>query len=113
MATGEATDRLSIDGNEGNDRITANAGTEAVMAMTLVGGVGNDMLTGNVASLNGDEGDDTLVVAPGIKPLMVLLVTTRSLATEAPTNVGGGAGSSIGDTLLFTGTSGADVVRLS
>ncbi len=43
---------------------------------------------------------------------MVLLVTTRSLVTEARQRRCG-AGSSIGDTLLFTGTSGVDAVSLS
>ncbi len=46
--TGEPTDTLTVNGNAGDDQVTAVPGTELVMAITLSGGLGNDSLTGNV-----------------------------------------------------------------
>ena len=54
-----ADDRLVVNGNDGNDRIKAVAGVEAVIGITLNGDAGDDFLSAD-AILNGGLGDDRL-----------------------------------------------------
>lgn len=81
---------LRLNGGLGNDTLVGNGAT-------ISGGLGNDSLTGGVNNdvFDGGEGDDTFVGGGGTD------------------NVGGGAGSSVGDTILVGGTSGNDTVNLS
>lgn len=60
----DTTDRLVINGNEGNDNIKVNAGVEAAILITLNGGDGNDILSAD-AIINGGNGDDTLTGGAG------------------------------------------------
>jgi len=106
-------DTLTVNGNDGDDKITANAGVEAFSTLTLNGGLGNDLLTGNVANLNGNDSDDTLVGGAGNQTMDGGTGDDTFVGNGGSDNIGGGAGSSIGDTILVTGTDGADVFNLS
>jgi RTX calcium-binding nonapeptide repeat (4 copies) len=57
----------TIDGGNGNDRLTGGAGDE-----TLVGGNGNDVLIGGsgAGTLSGGNGDDTLIGGSGAEKLI-------------------------------------------
>ncbi len=111
--TAEPTDTLTINANAGNDQVTAAPGTEAIMAITLAGGLGNDVLTGNVLNLFGDEGDDLLVGGAGNQTFDGGDGDDTFLGNGGADNVGGGAGNSIGDTILLPGTVGDDTFNLS
>ncbi|KGM30082.1 calcium-binding protein, partial [Inquilinus limosus MP06] len=63
----ETSDRLVVNGLDGNDRIDARAQATAAMALTLDGGVGNDALFGAAGAdlLLGGDGDDLVVGGRG------------------------------------------------
>ena len=111
--TGESTDTLTINAGAGDDQIIAAPGAETVMSVSLNGGLGNDSLTGNVLSLNGNEGNDRLVGGPGNQTFDGGAGDDTFVGNGGADNVGGGAGASIGDTILLTGTAGADIFNLS
>ncbi len=111
--TGEPTDTLNISANAGNDQVTAAPGAEAVMAITLGGGLGNDILTGNVLNLFGNEGDDLLVGGAGNQTFDGAEGDDTFIGNGGADNVGGGGANSIGDTILLPGTVGADTFNLS
>ncbi len=72
---------MTINTNAGNDQVTAAPGTETVMAITLGGGLGNDILTGNVLNLFGDEGMTFWLAALAISHLTAALAMTHSSVT--------------------------------
>ena len=90
-------DRLTVNGNEGNDTIKAISGVEAVINITLSGNQGNDFLSAD-AILNGGDGDDTLEGGAGADTL------------------NGGAGNDTyipqGGVDTVTDTSGVDVILI-
>ncbi|MDB5337293.1 MAG: hypothetical protein JWN70_2912, partial [Planctomycetaceae bacterium] len=60
----ETQDSLTVNGNEGNDTIKVNAGVENTIGIVLNGNDGNDYLSAD-ATLNGGNGDDTLIGGVG------------------------------------------------
>ncbi len=60
---GESTDRLTINGQDGNDVISANTLSSNAITLTEDGGVGNDVLVGNAGknTLLGGDGNDILI----------------------------------------------------
>ncbi|MCO6453692.1 MAG: CHRD domain-containing protein [Pirellulaceae bacterium] len=113
LATTEPADLLTLNGNTGDDQITAAPGAEAIMTTTLNGGLGDDQLTGNVLNINGNEGNDTLVGGPGNQTFDGGPGDDTFVGNGGTDNVGGGLGSSVGDTILLSGTTGADIFNLS
>lgn len=97
LTNAEATDTLTVNGNEGDDTIAAAANIGGVILLRLNGNDGNDFLQGAAGNdiFDGGAGDDTFFGAGGTD------------------NVGGGASNSVGDTILLPGTSGNDVFALS
>ena len=61
-------DRLTVNGNQGDDEIKANVGVENTVNITFNGEEGNDFLSAD-AILNGGIGDDTLVGGVGADTL--------------------------------------------
>ncbi len=62
--SGVANDLLTINGNNGDDDINAATGVEGVIAITLSGGAGNDILSAD-GTLLGGIGNDTLIGGAG------------------------------------------------
>ncbi len=100
------TDRLVVNGNDGDDRIKAAAGVEATILITLNGGLGDDQLSADALLiggpgddfLEGGAGDDVLEGGPGEDTL-----------------IGGGGADTIDggadfDTILVRGTLGNDLI---
>lgn len=61
--TFSTTESLFLNGNGGDDTLTADTGYGGLLA--LDGGNGNDLLSANAATLSGGNGNDTLVGGPG------------------------------------------------
>ncbi|MFT3883696.1 MAG: hypothetical protein QM703_29215 [Gemmatales bacterium] len=113
ITTTEATDSLTLNGNDGNDQITVAPTAATLMAMTLNGGLGDDILNGNVVSINGNEGNDTLIGGVGNQSMDGGAGDDTFIGNGGTDNVGGGVGSSVGDTILAAGTTGNDTFSLS
>jgi hypothetical protein len=107
-----AFDRLTVNGNEGNDTIAASAAATATLLMTLSGGEGNDHLSGD-ATLSGNNGNDLLEGGAGNNAMDGGAGDDTFVGNGGTDNVGGGAGSSVGDTILMAGTSGDDTLSAS
>ena len=100
------TDRLVVNGNDGDDRIKAAAGVEATILITLNGGLGDDYLSAD-ALLIGGPGDDFLEGGAGADVLQG--------GPGEDTLVGGGGADLIDggedfDTILVRGTLGNDLI---
>ncbi len=113
LTNAEATDTLTINGNDGDDQVTVAAGAEAVLTMTLNGNNGDDRLIGNVAFITGNAGNDTLIGGAGNQTFDGGDGDDTFVGNGGTDNVGGGAGASIGDTILLAGTTGADTFALA
>lgn len=61
------TEKLTVQGNGGNDTITGANGLAGLIALTITGGDGNDALTGGDGNdvVAGDAGNDTVLGARG------------------------------------------------
>jgi Ca2+-binding RTX toxin-like protein len=71
-ATGaDPQDRLVVNGLEGNDVLSAQATSAGTIAVTLDGGIGDDVLIGGPGNdtLQGGPGDDILIGGPGLDVL--------------------------------------------
>jgi hypothetical protein len=115
VAAAPDNDRLTVNGNNGNDTIAIGDNVEGTIDMTLNGGAGNDHLTagsGHTSTdtiLNGDAGNDFLQGGSGSDKI--------NGGAGEDTLVGGGGqdtydGGADFDTILIPGTSGADVIRV-
>jgi Ca2+-binding RTX toxin-like protein len=64
---GIATDRLTVDGQAGDDVLDASSGLANSVPLTLDGGEGDDVLLGGAGddTLRGGAGDDVLIGGPG------------------------------------------------
>ena len=67
IANAEATDSLTLQGLEGNDKISASALGPGAIALTIDGGVGNDAIVGSGGAdmLLGSDGNDTVTGGQG------------------------------------------------
>lgn len=109
-------DILVVNANDGNDTITSPLSLLAFFTnanLRLNGGLGNDNILGNGATLTGNEGDDFLTGGANNDFMDGSAGDDTFVGGGGTDNVGGGAGSSVGDTILVAGTSGADTVALS
>ena len=61
------TEKLVLNGNGGDDTITASDGLDGLIRLTLDGGAGNDAITGGDGddTILGGDGDDVLTGGPG------------------------------------------------
>ncbi|HEY2411086.1 MAG TPA: hypothetical protein VGI40_02525, partial [Pirellulaceae bacterium] len=111
-------DTLTVNGNDGNDTITATGPTQLVpgvasrIGIILNGGAGDDYLSADGA-LNGNEGDDTLVGGAGNNAMDGGSGDDTFIGNGGTDAIGGGAGASVGDTILLPGTSGDDTFNLA
>ncbi|MCP4853121.1 MAG: calcium-binding protein, partial [Fuerstiella sp.] len=100
-------DRLTVNGNAGDDVIKAVDGVENTIGITLNGGLGDDSLTAD-AILNGGPGNDYLEGGSGAD-------TLNGDAGEDTMVGGGGADTFDGgtgfDTILISGTAGSDQIE--
>src|SRR6185436_7936351 len=94
-----ALDRLTVNGNEGDDTVVAAAGVETAIGITLNGGIGNDFLSAD-GNINGNEGNDTLVGGPGNNALDGGPGDDTFIGNGGTDAIGGGAVNSVGDTIL-------------
>jgi Ca2+-binding RTX toxin-like protein len=71
IAHAEPADRLAISGLAGDDALVAQGLETGVIALTLDGGDGNDVLVGSAGddTLLGEAGDDILIGGPGLDTL--------------------------------------------
>ena len=101
-------DRLTVNGNAGDDVIKAVDGVENTIGITLNGGLGDDSLTAD-AILNGGPGNDYLEGGSGAD-------TLNGDAGEDTMVGGGGADTFDGgtgfDTILISGTAGSDQIEV-
>jgi len=67
IANAEAGDRLTVNALDGNDTLDASALKDGVMALTLNGGAGNDLIFGSEGAdtLLGGDGNDTVTWSIG------------------------------------------------
>lgn len=117
-------DSLTVNGNGGNDIISAVAGVEAAIKFTLDGGAGDDTLSGDGTLLGGD-GNDTLTGGAGNNvidggagndlingnggndTLIGGLGDDVFIANTTATSYDGGAGF---DSIVFAATGGNDTI---
>ncbi|HUG70935.1 MAG TPA: dockerin type I domain-containing protein [Pirellulaceae bacterium] len=108
-------DRLTINGNEGDDVIRLGDGVEAVIDVTLNGGDGNDRLiaglghTSTDTILNGDAGDDYLQGGSGNDTINGGAGEDTMVGGTGNDTFDGGTGF---DTILVEGTSFNDRIDL-
>lgn len=100
------TDRLLVNGNDGDDRIKAAAGVEATILITLNGGLGNDYLSAD-ALLIGGPGDDLLEGGAGADVLQGGPGEDTLIGGGGADLIDGGEGF---DTILVRGTLGNDLI---
>ncbi|MEX0818664.1 MAG: CHRD domain-containing protein, partial [Pirellulaceae bacterium] len=106
-------DRLTINGNEGDDIIRLGDGVEGVIDVTLNGGAGDDQLfaglghTSTDTILNGDAGDDFLQGGSGDDTINGGAGEDTMVGGGGQDTYDGGAGF---DTILIRGTSDADLI---
>ena len=112
VANGALRDLLSINGNDGNDALTADSDVDDVTRVTLNGGIGDDVLSAD-GTLNGGDGNDSLTGGPGNNTMDGGAGDDVFAGNGGTDSIGGGAGSSIGDAILATGTGGNDVFNLA
>jgi Ca2+-binding RTX toxin-like protein len=101
-----ANDTLIVRGQTGNDTIKAEAGTETRIAIRLDGDEGNDILSAD-AILNGGPGDDFLEGGLGDDQLNGDAGEDTLVGGLGNDTMNGGADF---DTILIRGTSGNDVI---
>ncbi|SMP75586.1 Dockerin type I repeat-containing protein [Neorhodopirellula lusitana] len=109
-----ANDTLISHGQGGDDVIHVNEGVETLLTTTLMGGTGNDSLSGWFNTANGGAGNDSFVGAPLVLPL----IQTMDGGDGDDTFAGSGGtneviGGDAGDTILVLGTNGDDVIMLT
>lgn len=99
-------DTLHVHGQEGDDDLKAADGTEAVIAITLEGDAGDDILSAD-AILIGGAGDDFLQGGAGNDLLIGGAGEDTFVGGAGDDTIDGGDGF---DTILIEGTGGADVI---
>lgn len=115
-AGGATSDILIVNGNDGNDTITSPnslLGFFTTANLRLNGGLGNDSIRANGATMTGGDGDDLLTGGANNDVMDGGAGDDTFVGGGGTDNVGGGAGSSVGDTILVAGTAGVDTVNLA
>ena len=115
VSNAEIADTLTVNGNDGDDRIVVASGANAVLALTLNGNDGNDNLdastttTAGVIVFNGGAGRDTIV--GGFGDDLIAGGADEDTFVGGPGNdtFDGGVGF---DTILVNGTTGNDVINI-
>jgi Ca2+-binding RTX toxin-like protein len=102
-------DTLTIDGNDGDDVITAIDGVESEITLVFNGGQGNDALTGD-GTLNGDAGNDTLTGLDGNNVLNGGDGDDVLNLSDGDDTLSGGAGF---DIVNYNGTEADDTLSLT
>ena len=102
-------DVLTINGNEGDDRIKAEDGVEAQILITLNGDAGDDWLSAD-ATLNGGAGNDALFGGSGNDVLNGGAGDDTFVGGTGTDTIDGGTGF---DTILVTGTGGNDIIDVN
>jgi Ca2+-binding RTX toxin-like protein len=107
LTSTEVADKLTVNGNEGDDTIRAEAGTETAITILFTGGAGNDSLfgAGGADNLDGGAGNDLINGGAGVDTLTGGDGEDTFVTGAGNDSVDGGAGF---DTLLVNGTSGND-----
>jgi hypothetical protein len=103
-----ALDRLTVQGNEGDDQITAQTPVEGAILLTLDGGVGNDTISGS-GILIGGPGDDFLQGGPGDDQIFGNEGEDTMIGNGGNDTFDGGPGF---DTILVRGTTGNDAIDI-
>ncbi len=109
-----ANDQLTVDGDAGNDVITAVGLAAGVIGLTIDGGAGNDAITGSAGAdiLIGGDGNDTVIGARGNDT--AFLGNGNDTFVWNPGDgsdiVEGGAGT---DALVFNGANVAENIDIS
>jgi Ca2+-binding RTX toxin-like protein len=113
IANAEAGDDLVVKALGGNDTLDASALKDGVMAMTLDGGAGNDLILGGAGAevLLGGEGNDTVTGGKGADSVMLGLGDDTANWSVGDGNdvIDGGAGF---DSLTLNGTAGDDTIQV-
>jgi Ca2+-binding RTX toxin-like protein len=108
------TENLVVDGNGGNDTITAGNGLAPLIQITENGGAGNDTLTGGDGNdmLIGGDGNDTIVGGRGADTALMGAGDDTFIWNpgDGSDTVEGQAGN---DTMLFNGANVAENINIS
>lgn len=113
LTSAESADALTVNGNDGNDTMNVAVGVAPIIGVTLNGGAGDDVLSGDAANINGGDGNDTLIGSAINNTMDGGAGDDTFLGNGGTDAIGGGAGSSVGDTILLPGTAGIDTLSLA
>src|SRR4029450_10335737 len=98
-----------LNGDDGDDNLTASAGATAVIRVTLNGGAGNDVLSAD-GTINGGDGNDQLIGGAGNNTLDGGTGDDIFVGNGGTDAIGAGIGVSVNDSILVDGTNGADII---
>ena len=108
-----ADDTLEVASGNGDDSVVVNAGVEAILTTSLLGGAGNDSLIGNFNSADGGAGDDLLHGGSNDNELMGGPGNDTLIGGDGDDTIDGGEnldGTEDFDTILISGTGGNDII---
>jgi Ca2+-binding RTX toxin-like protein len=108
LDTTTTADSLTVNGNDGDDLITAIDGVESEITLVFNGGQGNDALTGD-GTLNGDAGNDVLTGLDGNNVLNGGDGDDVLNLSDGDDTLSGGAGF---DIVNYSGTEADDTLSL-
>jgi Ca2+-binding RTX toxin-like protein len=110
----EITDRLTVNGQDGDDTIDASTLAFGAMVLTIDGGAGNDTLIGNAGpdTMIGGAGIDTLSYAGSSAGVLVRLAFGTGIRGDAEGDIFSGFENLIGSAHVdeLTGTDGANTI---
>ncbi len=116
ILSAETTDTLTVNGNDGDDRIAVGPGSNATIALTLNGGSGNDRLDASATNsagaivFSGGAGNDSIVGGFGDDQIFGNDGDDTFVGGQGADSIDGGTGV---DTILVAGSDRADLININ
>ena len=107
----DLADNLIVNTVQGDDSINVATGVEALVTTTIIGGVGDDALSGAFSTAAGRDGNDTISGAPIDQTIDGGAGDDTIFISGGNDTIDGGAGNA--DKLVYLGTRAADDLSLS